>query len=474
MKNDKINNVRVRFAPSPTGHLHIGSLRTALFNWLFARHHKGTFLVRVEDTDRQRSTKEFEESIMQSLEWTGLVADEPVVYQYDRLDIHIKAIDRLVQEGKAYKCFCPEKELAQKKEKAVFLQNTYQYDKTCRILPQDQTSKDQPYVVRFKADVADDTFVFHDAVKGGVLIPSVQIDDFIILRSNQTATYNLAVVQDDHDMNITHVIRGEDHLINTVKQILLYRALGYQEPVFAHIPLILGSSGQKLSKRDAITSVVMYKEQGYLADALCNYLVRLGWSHQDQEIFTKDQMVELFSLGHVHKSGAKFDTEKLNWMNGVYIKEKTVSELFDLFKQNLLEDIVAQTPEWTDKVRESWVLLYQDRVDTIKELYDKIVQAYSLPVTYDWDALNKIIAKESIVILQLLQQEFEGVVFEKEKVLALVKAFCKAYDYKMSKVSQLLRFALLGKVSGPSVFDMMVLFGKQEVHRRISHVIALF
>lgn len=473
MKDLLHSPVRVRFAPSPTGYLHIGSLRAALFNWLFARHHNGAFLLRIEDTDRLRSTKEYEDSIIKSLAWTGIVPDEPIVYQFARLDLHKKVIDKLLQEKKAYKCFCSEEKLQEKKERALSKQITYQYDKTCRALDQSSVRNDQPHVVRFIIDVPSETFTFHDIVRGDVTVPVEQIDDFVILRSDESVTYNFAVVQDDHDMSITHVIRGEDHLLNTVKQILLYVALGYDVPVFAHIPLILGDKGQKLSKRDAITSAVEYQREGFLAEALCNYLVRLGWSHGDQEIFTREEMISLFSLEGVHKSGAKFDLEKLRWMNAHYIKKQSPEDLVALLAQNLSQDLVALTPDWKEGERLQWIALYQDRVHTLQELLIELKRAYSLPTSYDWDGLRKIIAKDSIVILQLLQQEFENIEFAKDELSALVKEFCKSHEYKVATIAQLLRFSLLGTISGPSVFDMMILFGKREVRRRMSHVISL-
>ena len=472
MKQDTDSSVRVRFAPSPTGSLHIGSLRAALFNWLFARHNKGLFLVRIEDTDRQRSTKEFEESILKSLEWTGITSDEPIIYQYDRLSIHKKIIDKLLDDGKAYKCFCSQEELQQKKEKAIDQQQTYQYDKKCRAVDTSNQDSAQPFVIRFKVDIQNDVFTLYDQIRGEVTIPAEQIDDFIILRSDDTVTYNLAVVKDDHDMHISHVIRGEDHLLNTVKQMLLYDALGYKIPVFAHIPLILGDRGQKLSKRDAATSVIDYQKDGYLAEALCNYLVRLGWSHGNQELFTAEELIKLFTLDGVHKSGAKFDIEKLRWMNAQYIKQATPEQLINLCKDSLGLDLVLATSDWSEQQRITWVMLYQDRVHTLKELYDYIGGAYVLPASHDKESLRKIIEKDSIVILQLLQQEFEHVEFSKELLLSLIKAFCKTHEYKMAQIAQLLRFALLGTVSGPSVFDMMVLFGKKEVQRRMSHVIS--
>lgn len=473
MKDLKQKSVRVRFAPSPTGYLHIGSLRTALFNWLFAQRYKGSFLLRIEDTDRARSTKEFEESILKSLAWTGIIPDESIVYQFEHLGLHKKVVELLLQENKAYKCFCSEEYLQEKKDKALSKQQTYQYDKTCRVLDSSSYDENRPYVVRFKINIPTDTFTFHDEIKGDVTVPFEQIDDFVILRSDDTVTYNFAVVQDDHDMKITHIIRGEDHLLNTVKQILLYQALGYDVPLFAHIPLILGDRGQKLSKRDAITSVVEYQKEGYLADALCNYLVRLGWSHGDQEIFTAQEMYDFFSLEGVHTSGAKFDLEKLRWMNAQYIKKHTPKELVELMQKNLVQNIVNRTPLWQEADLLSWIKLFQDRVYTLQELFDELMRAYLLPTSYDWDNLRKIIAKDSIVILQLLQQEFENVEFAKEPLSELLKEFCKSHEYKMANIAQLLRFALIGSTSGASVFDMMVLFGKREVRHRMSHVISL-
>lgn len=472
MKIENSSQVRVRFAPSPTGHLHIGSLRTALFNWLFARHHKGVFLVRIEDTDVARSTKEYEASLMESLKWSGIVSDEPLMHQHARLAIYKKVAEDLIDAGKAYKCFCTQEELQKKRERAEAAQLSYQYDRTCRNLKPSKEHEGKPYVIRFKVAIDTPEFVFEDKIKGTVSIPSEQIDDYVVLRSDGTVTYNFAVVVDDHAMSITHIIRGEEHLFNTPKQILLYQALGYNLPVFAHIPLILGPSGQKLSKRDGATSVVEYKKDGYLPAALCNYLVRLGWAHGDQEIFSQEEMIQYFSLEHIHASGAKFDVEKLNWVNGSYIKKLTTDEILHTLSVDLEKDLKAVTSDWSDAQRSGCITLYQDRVATLKELYDYILKVYFLPVTYDWENLRKLIAKDAVIILQLLQQEFGNLEFEKNKIQEKVKAFCKSNDYKMSDITQLLRFALIGVLSGPSVFEMMALLGKQEVQKRISMVIA--
>lgn len=471
MKSENTRPVCVRFAPSPTGHLHIGSLRTALFNWLFARHYKGTFLVRIEDTDLVRSTKEFEDSLMQSLKWSGIISDRELMHQSARTSLYQDIANKLVAKGKAYKCYCTQEELQKKRERAEAAGLMYQYDKHCRNLENSLEHEGKPYVIRFKVEILTPLFTFEDRIKGEVSIPAEQIDDFVILRTDGTVTYNFAVVVDDQEMNITHIIRGEEHLFNTPKQILLYQALDFQPPVFAHIPLILGPSGQKLSKRDGATSVVEYKKEGYLPEALSNYLVRLGWAHGDQEIFTQKEMIEYFSLENIHASGAKFDIEKLKWVNSVYIKKLTPQEIIHHFEVDLEKDLVATTPDWTQEQRFAIIALYQDRVSTLKELFDHVLQVYFLPVAYDWENLRKLIAKDAVIILQLLQQEFANLEFEKSTLNEKVKAFCKSHEYKMSDVTQLLRFAMIGVLSGPSVFEMMTILGKQEVQKRISMVI---
>ncbi|MCX5923526.1 MAG: glutamate--tRNA ligase [Candidatus Dependentiae bacterium] len=471
MKSTNSRPVRVRFAPSPTGNLHIGSLRTALFNWLFARHYNGTFLIRIEDTDVVRSTQEFENSLMQSLAWTGIVADEPMIHQKSRMKIYQDFAQKLLDENKAYKCFCSESDLQKKRESTVERLETYQYDKTCRNISNQDSSK--PYVVRFKVEIVSELFTFADDIKGQVSIPSDQIDDFVLLRTDGTVTYNFANVVDDNEMQISQVIRGEEHLFNTPKQILLYQAFGFEIPDFAHIPLILGPSGQKLSKRDGATSVVEYKKDGYLPQALCNYLVRLGWSHGDQEIFTVSEMIEHFSLKHINHSGAKFDFEKLKWVNSFYIKSLTPAQIEELFIKDLEKNLAKLTPDWTEYQRHGWITLYQDRSSTLKDLYDQVLKSYFLPESYDRQSLDKLIEKDAIIILELLKEELDTLKdFQKHELSDKIKAFCKQNSYKMSEVSQLLRYALIGSISGPSVFDMIVLLGPDDVKKRMSVVIA--
>ena len=313
--------VHVRFAPSPTGHLHIGGLRTAIFNWLFARHNNGAFLVRIEDTDKERSKPEYEHSILESLSWMGITTDEPITIQSARDAEHKKLIEKLIDEGKAYKCYCSLEDLVAR----LGYQEHQKYDGFCKTHTPDDPSK--PYVVRFAVPRDKPTISFNDLIRGTVTFDFDQFDDFIIARSDSAPTYNFVVVVDDEDMNITHVIRGEDHISNTPKQIMLYHALGYQLPIFAHIPLILGPAGNRLSKRDAATSVLQYKQAGYLPAAFFNYLVRLGVAHGDQEVFSKEELVSLFKVKEVGKKSTIFDIQKLTWLNGVYIRKASPTNL---------------------------------------------------------------------------------------------------------------------------------------------------
>jgi len=318
---NKNNNVRVRFAPSPTGYLHIGNLRTALFNWLFARHYDGTFLVRLEDTDRERSTKEYADSLFDILEWIGLTSDEPVIKQTDRFGEYKQLIEQLLEQGKAYRCFCSSEEI-EARQKAAGLDPAYAgYDSFCANGTHGKNDSSKPYVIRFKIPRNIEEITFNDLIRGQITVKTAELDDFVIARSDGTPTYNFVVVIDDAAMRITHVIRGEDHISNTPKQIFLYQAFGYKVPQFAHMPLILGPSGARLSKREAATSVVDYRGEGYLPDALINYLARLGWSHGDQEIFTRQELIDYFTIDNVGKKGSIFDKEKLDWVNGLYMRQ---------------------------------------------------------------------------------------------------------------------------------------------------------
>ncbi len=468
IKDKNQSKVRVRFAPSPTGFLHIGGLRTALFNWLFAQHVQGSFLVRIEDTDRDRFSDEYEYAITSSLQWAGILSAEPIVYQHARQKEHQKAVDQLIEQGKAYYCFCSLDQLQQKRQASQDEKETYIYDKTCRFLqPTKEDIKHKPYVVRFKVAVDSDFLTFDDAIRGTVTLPTEHIDDFVLARSDGSMTYNFAVVIDDHFMRISHVIRGEDHIVNTGKQILLYQAFGWTIPVFGHVSLILGSSGQKLSKRDAAVGVQDYKEKGFLADALCNYLVRLGWSHGDQEVFTIDEMIQYFDITHVSTHGAIFDYNKLLWLNSVYIKAKTPAELLALINQNLEINLVAKTAEFTQEQRLAVISLYQDRSQTLKELVDGIMQLYHAPKSYDAESMTTWVNDQTKLLVQELLQQLVAKDFTKLVLQDCVKLFAKDTEIKFPAIAQPIRIALIGSSHGPGIFEMLEILGKDEALHRL-------
>lgn len=468
MQDITSKKVRVRFAPSPTGFLHIGSLRTALFNWLFARHVGGTFLVRVEDTDRDRFSDAYEQAITSSLQWSGISSEEPIVYQHPRQGEHQKAVDVLIAQGKAYYCFCTIEQLQQKREIAQAKNETYIYDRSCRDrLTTEQDRAEQPYVVRFKVEVDQEFLVFDDLIRGNVFLPTEHIDDFVIARSDGSMTYNFAVVIDDNFMNISHVIRGEDHIVNTGKQILLYQAYGWSIPRFGHLSLILGSSGQKLSKRDAAVGVQEYKDKGFLADALCNYLVRLGWSHGDQEIFTQQEMITHFDLDHVSTHGAIFDYQKLVWMNSVYIKAKSAQELSDLLLHNVNINLAEKTAAWNDEQRFAALDLYKERSTTLVELFDGIMQLYQAPQVYDEQSYAQWITPASRALLQELMPLLQDHAFDKTALQETIKAFAKEKNSKFPEIAQPIRIALLGSSHGAGIYELAVILGKQETLSRL-------
>lgn len=456
---DFSSQVRVRFAPSPTGHLHIGSFRTALFNWLFARHHGGTFLLRIEDTDLERSTQEYVQSIMAALDWVDLKPDEQVVIQSERLQEHEQVLQKLLQEGTAYKCFCTQQEIADRSGGSEFIS----YDGLCRTADQ---ASDKPYVIRFK--LPDITEVsFDDLIRGTITVPAGQLDDFIIARSDGRPTYNFVVVVDDASMGITQVIRGEDHISNTPKQILLYQACGYSIPQFAHMPLILGPSGDRLSKRDGATSALAYKELGYLPDALVNYLVRLGWSHGDQEIFSREQLIEFFTLDAVGKKGSIFDIEKLNWVNGVYIRERSAKELLVYIAAELDATFVQRLSGWDTAQVEQAIDLYKERVSTLVELMKEVALLHDGPESYQQSDVEKWTDSQTKEYLDALITMIQDDKPDSLDVLKdAVKSLTKTMGIKFVKLAQPMRIALIGSSAGPGVFEMFFVVGSQQALAR--------
>ena len=364
-------SVRVRFAPSPTGFLHIGGVRTALFNWLFARHNGGKFLLRIEDTDLERSDEQFTRDILSSLKWLGLTWDEELIYQSQRLDVYAQMAKELILQGHAYRCYCTEQEVEGMREKAIKEGRKPQYDRRCRN--RQDHPKDQPFVIRIKIPL--DGFVeFDDLIRGAIRFENVDLDDFVLIRSSGAPTYNLSVVVDDVHSRMTHILRGDDHINNTPKQIHLYRVLNFPVPKFAHLPMILGSDKKKLSKRHGAVSTNLYRAEGYLPEALLNFLARLGWSHGDQEIFTVQEMIQYFTFDHVQKSAAVFNMEKLLWLNGSYIRSASSERLLGIVMEDF-SDYFSEDAQKRAKTTLSTeiVALIQQKVKLVKELAEQLV-----------------------------------------------------------------------------------------------------
>ncbi len=460
-------SVRVRFAPSPTGNLHIGGLRVALFNWLFARKNNGTFLIRIEDTDFERSTPAYTQAILDSFLWVGIASDEPIVIQSERIPEHLKKAQELVAQKKAYYCYCSQEELAARLGANASSGTAYtRYDGMCRDLDQVDTNK--PSVIRFKIPNNHGPISFKDAIRGPISFEADSLDDFIIVRSGSVPTYNFVVVLDDAFMGITHVIRGEEHISNTPKQILIYQALGYTMPTFAHAPLILGTDGSKLSKRDAATSVLDYRKNGFLPEALINYLVRLGWASGDQELFTVQEMVDQFSLEGIGKKGSIFDIKKLEWVNSVYLKQKSGEQLLTYIKEYTNPDFLQELPGWTEQEVRSGLDLYKSRVKNIKELERELVSLSHSPAEYNQEECQKWITPETKGHLEEVLSCLEALpAWNNDTVSTALKALCQKLTLPLPKIAQPLRIALLGKTTSPGVFEIITLLGRKETSNRI-------
>jgi glutamyl-tRNA synthetase len=460
-----MEKIRTRFAPSPTGYLHIGGARTALFSWLYARHHGGEFVLRIEDTDQERSTDESTKAILDAMAWMGLNWDEGPHFQAQRVDLHREMVQKLINEDKAYYCTCTPEELEAKRKKALATGKKPKYDGTCR---NKKLSKSANSVVRFRSK-QDGATVVEDLIKGNIIFNNEELDDLIIERGDGYPTYNFAVVIDDAMMNITHVIRGDDHVNNTPRQILMYQALGFEVPKFAHVPMILGSDKTRLSKRHGATSVMAYKEMGYLPEALVNYLVRLGWSHGDQEIFSLAQLVELFGLDTVGKSPAVFNPEKLLWLNAHYIKETSPERLAEDMKPLWPAGINNTNVAFTQKV----IADLQPRVKTLVELADNAGFYFADKVQYDADAAKKFLTPDMVGYLKAIadaipaQQDFSKAGIEK-----FLMEFVTGRNIKFKIIAQPLRVALTGKTVSPGIDEVMVTLGKDQVIKRINDAVA--
>ncbi len=458
-------NVRVRFAPSPTGSLHLGSARTAYFNYLFAKHYNGQFLLRVEDTDQQRSTPAATEMILTSLKWLGLGYDESIVYQQQNLKRHQQVVQELLESKKAYRCYCTTEEIDAMREQARQNGKTAVYNGHCRKGDVHEIDKCKPHVVRLLTP-DDDQTVLQDLVQGEIKVQNSQIDDYVIQRSDGTPTYMLAVVVDDHDMLISHVIRGDDHLTNTFRQLQLYAALNWQAPDFAHIPLIHGQDGAKLSKRHGATSTLAYQDLGILPEALKNYLLRLGWSHGDAEIIPEHQAIEWFNLKSVGKAPARFDMDKLINLNAHYIRCCDDQKLLNLILpilQNQLNIPVSSTQK--ERILQGMPGL-KERAKTILELAEN-AQLYCLVPELDENA-KEFLIQENLLLLDVAAKCLqEASLMETEALKEIFKAAAKANDIKLGKLMGPLRVALTGRTAAPSLFDIIPILGKEETLLRI-------
>ncbi len=458
-----MSELRVRFAPSPTGYLHVGGARTALFNWLLARKRGGTFILRIEDTDVERSTKESVDAILEGMKWLGLEWDEGPFYQSDSFPLYKEHVQKLLDAGKAYKCYCSAEELEAKRNLAMQEGRKPKYDGTCR--ERAGQSDGRPYVVRFLAP-RDGVTAFDDLIKGTITFPNEELDDLIIQRTDGTPTYNFCVVIDDASMRITTVIRGDDHVNNnTPRQIQLYEALGFPVPQFAHVPMILGADKARLSKRHGATSVIAYRDMGFLPEALINYLVRLGWSHGDDEIFSRDEMIQKFDIHNVGRSASVFNTEKLLWLNAHYIKNGDPERLADLLLPHLSARDVTTLggPDLTAVVR-----TLQERAQTLEEMAERAVFYYNPPDSYDDAALAKFDKQQLLTVFSAVTEKLvSALACDIAGIDVLFKEVCTENGWKMGQVGQPVRIALSGGTQAPGIGEIVMTLGIEETVRRI-------
>lgn len=467
-----MTQVRTRFAPSPTGFLHIGGARTALFSWAFARHHQGKFILRVEDTDVARSTPEAVQAILDGMAWLGLTPDEGPFYQMQRMERYKEVVSQMLESGHAYRCYTSREELDELRAQQEARKEKPRYDGRWRP----EEGKELPPipsgvepVIRFR-NPKEGLVAWDDQVKGRIEFNNAELDDLIIARADGTPTYNFCVVVDDWDMGITHVIRGDDHVNNTPRQINILSALGAQIPTYAHLSMILGDDGQKLSKRHGAVSVMQYDDEGFLPEAVINYLARLGWSHGNDEIFTRDQLVEWFNLEHITASAAQFNTEKLRWLNSHYIKNTAPEELLErirqlLMQQGITEDMLIQGPSLLEAIR-----LYQDRSATLNELANAISVFYQAPELMS-DLLEKHVTPQSCAGLKAFIQGLPEIENEVTALGGYLKHTLTGLGMKMPQLAVPLRIALTGQAQAPSVDALLHVFGPTLVIERVNRML---
>ncbi len=459
--------VITRFAPSPTGNLHIGGARTALYNYLFAKHFGGKFRLRIEDTDTERSKQEYTDNIFEALEWLGLNWDDEVVYQSSNKDKYRTYVEKLLENGYAYKCFCSEDELNEKRLIAQKNKVPYKYDGKCRTLRHNNADAEKKYVIRFKQPDKPIEITLNDLLRGNITFSSKDLDDFILMRSNHEVTYNLAVVIDDTEMCITHIIRGDDHINNTPKQVMIYKALGFEIPQFAHLPMILGHDRKRLSKRHGALNILDYRDRGILPSALTNFIVRIGWAHGNDEIFTLNELIRLFSFKGVGKSSGTFNEEKLLWLSREHIKMLEPSKLKEFFKfyftKTGFQSELLETKN-LDVILEG----LKGRSNTLIDLVTNGKYYFTKSLDIDKSLSNKHLTDDKIDLLfQLKSHILEISDFCAEEIEKTMDIYLKNKDLKLKDIAQPLRVALTGTKVSPGLFELMEGMGKELVIKRI-------
>lgn len=458
--------VRTRFAPSPTGFLHVGGVRTALFSWLYAKRHHGEFILRIEDTDQERSTKESVRAILDGMAWLGMDYDEGPFYQTERYERYKQVAQQFLDEGKAYRCECSKERLEALRTEQLAAKEKPRYDGHCR--DKNLPISDKPFVIRFK-NPEQGTVTFHDEVYGEIHVANSELDDLILVRSDGHPTYNFAVVIDDIDMKITHVIRGDDHINNTPRQINLFQALKAPIPVFAHLPMILGEDGKRLSKRHGAVSVLQFKELGVLPHALLNYLVRLGWSHGDQEIFSIREMIECFDLKNVSRGVSSFNYEKLYWLNQHYQKNDPVEEVAESLRWHFEQAGIdlSKGPELTDLVA-----IQAERCKTLTEMCQMSLYFFTDSIEYDEAAVKKHLRPVILEPLTALYERLQAVKsWEKDPLQECINDVSAQFDINMGKIAQPLRVAVTGSGMSPPIDMTLTLLGRERVLTRLQNAL---
>jgi len=461
-----MDTIITRFPPSPTGFLHVGGARTALFNWLYARHMKGRFILRIEDTDIERSTQASVDAIFEALEWLGIDWDEGPYFQSKRFDIYIEYIQKLIDSGNAYYCTCSPEKLEEMRTDAMAIGKKPKYDGTCR---EKGLNKSDSAVVRIKAPLTGTTIV-HDVIKGDIVFQNTELDDFVICRSDGTPTYNLAVVIDDITMSINTIIRGDDHVNNTPKQIMIYNALGAPLPAFGHVPMVLGSDRTRLSKRHGAMSVTEYRDMGYLPDAFINYIVRLGWSYGDQEFFKREELIEKFSLENIGRSAGIFDIDKLLALNADHIKMTPPAKITKHLAP-FLNKLGIETED--GPFIEGVIKTLNARSKTLKEMAESAIFYFKDRVSYDKDSASKFFTSDSLKIIKMLIESLESLqLFDEKSLENIFIKTMEATGLKLGKIAQPVRLALTGKTVSPGIFEILNVLGKEKSLDRLRRAVA--